>query len=123
VAGLAFVPLALGGLAGALVSVLGGQAKVEGAWSLAPPEAQGMRLLFRTAWPPGLAVIGALPTLVARNALDKGDSAVAGGQPVAVLVIVVFVLVAGWVRVRDDIAAWWKQTSEAATASQKERTQ
>ena len=82
-----------------------------------------MRLLFRTAWPPGLAVIGSVPTLVARHAVDQGNTAVSGGQPIAVLVIVVFVLVCGWVRKRDDIAAWWKTTSEAATAPQKERTQ
>jgi hypothetical protein len=122
VAAMGFVPLGLGGLAGALVSVLGGQAKVEGAWSLVPPEAQGMRLLFRTAWPPGLAVIGALPTLVARAAHDQGESAVAAAQPVVVLIVILFVLVAGWVRVRDDIAAWWRQTTEAASATQKERT-
>src|SRR5690606_20152448 len=100
-----------GGLSGALVSVLGGQAKVEGAWSLVPPEAQGMRLLFRTAWPPGLAALGATPVLLARNAVDRGEGALAGAQPLAVPVIVVFV-----------IAAWWRQSMEAATATQKEPT-
>jgi hypothetical protein len=123
VALLAGLPLALGGLSGALVSVLGGTASVEGAWSLAPPEAQGMRLLFRTAWPPALAALGAVPVHFAARALEQGKPVLAGEQPLVVLTIVVFVLVAGWVRVREDIAEWWRQTSEAATATQKERTQ
>ena len=52
VALIGLVPLTLGGLAGALVSVLSEPPSSSGSWSLAPPEAQGMRLAFRTAWPP-----------------------------------------------------------------------
>lgn len=122
VALLAGLPLALGGLSGALVSVLGGTASVEGAWSLAPPEAQGMRLLFRTAWPPALAVLGAVPIHFAARALAEGDPVLAGEQPLVVLTIGVFVLVAGWVRVRDDLAEWFRSSMDAANAAQKERT-
>ena len=34
-----------------------------------------MRLAFRTAWPPALAVIGTLPVLAARSAVEAGDRA------------------------------------------------
>ena len=81
-----------------------------------------MRLLFRTAWPPALAVLGTTPVLFARRALDHGDPVLAGAQPLVMLMIVVFVLVAGWVRVREDIAEWWRQSMDAANTSQKERT-
>jgi hypothetical protein len=114
-------PLAMGGLGGALASVLAGPVSMNEGWSLAPPEAQGMRLAFRTAWPPAIAVLGATPVLLARAAVDDGRSAVAGAQPLIVVVAVVFLLVCGWVRVRDDIAAWWK-AQMALAQPQRDRT-
>lgn len=102
------VPLALGGVGGALVSVLAGPVSMSEGWSLAPPEAQGMRLAFRTAWPPGIAVIGASPVLFARAAAADGRAPVTGAQGLVLGVTVLFGLICGWVRVRDDIAAWWK---------------
>jgi hypothetical protein len=112
VAAAAAAPLALGGIAGALVSVLGGPVTVNDNWALAPPEAQGMRLAFRSAWPPGIAVLGALPVLAARAAVDDGGSGPAAAAAVAAAVASLFVLVCGWVRVRDKIAAWWKYHAE-----------
>ncbi len=112
-------PLALGGLCGALVSVLASPIGVSEGWSLAPPEAQGMRLAFRTAWPPALATLGALGVVLARNAAADGQEALAGAQPVVVGMALVFTLVCGWVRVRDDIAAWWR--SQMQTAQQQQR--
>jgi hypothetical protein len=108
------VPLALGGLGGALVSVLAGPISVSEGWSLAPPEAQGMRLAFRTAWPPGIAVIGASPVLLARAAAADGRAPVTGAQGLVLGVTILFGLICGWVRVRDDIAAWWKAQMELA---------
>lgn len=108
------VPLAMGGLGGALVSVLAGPVSMSEGWSLAPPEAQGMRLAVRTAWPPAVAVIGAAPVLLARSAVADGRAAVAGAQPVVVASALLFGLICGWVRVRDDIAAWWKVQMELA---------
>ena len=102
------IPLVLGGLGGALVSVLAGPVSMSEGWSLAPPEAQGMRLAFRTAWPPGIAVIGAAPVLAARAAAADGRSAIDGARPVVVAMALLATLIFGWVRVRDDIAQWWK---------------
>ncbi len=115
------LPLAMGGLGGALVSVLAGPASMSEGWSLAPPEAQGMRLAFRTAWPPGIAIIGAAPVLTARSAVESGRTAFAGAQPLVVVVGVLFTLVCGWVRVRDDVALWWKAQMDAAQP-QRDRT-
>jgi hypothetical protein len=113
-AALLVLPLALGGLGGALVSVLAGPVSMSEGWSLAPPEAQGMRLAFRTAWPPAVAVLGATPVLLARSAVADGRAAVAGAQPLVVASALLFGLICGWVRVRDDIAAWWKAQMEMA---------
>jgi len=107
-AALLVVPLAAGGLGGALVSVLAGPVTMSEGWSLAPPEAQGMRLAVRTAWPPAVAVIGAAPVVMARAAVADGHTALAGAQPLVVGALVLLALISGWVRVRDDIAAWWK---------------
>ena len=64
-----------------------------------------MRLAFRTAWPPAIAILGVLPILLARDAIEAGDPASsgagarrgAGGRRCSSVVC-------GWVRVRDEIA-------------------
>jgi hypothetical protein len=107
VAAVIAVPMALGAAAGAIVSVLSSPASSGGGWALAPPEAQGMRLAFRTAWPPALAVIGTLPVLAARAAHEAGEPAAPAAATAALGVTVVFVLVCGWVRLRDQIGEWY----------------
>lgn len=114
VAAVGLVPLALGGLGGALVSVLSGPPTTSGSWALAPPEAQGMRLAFRTAWPPGIAIVGVLPVLFARDAIEQGRTGPSGAAPFVVLMAVIFTVVCGWVRVRDDIGTWFRQQMEQA---------
>jgi hypothetical protein len=109
------IPAALGGVAGAIVSVVAGAPSAGGdGWSLLPPEVAGMRLAFRTGWPPALAVIGALPVLAARaasrNAMPAPPAALAAG----VGALVLFFLVCGWVRVRSRIHAWWRAQMELA---------
>jgi hypothetical protein len=115
VAGVAVVTMALGGIGGAIVSVLAGTGSIDGAWSFAPPEAQGMRVMARAAWPPAVAILGALPVVTAIRAVDQGRDAAGGTVPGAVAVLVLFGLIAAWVRVRDDIAVWWKSQMEVAS--------
>ncbi|MSO86852.1 MAG: hypothetical protein EXQ71_04960 [Acidimicrobiia bacterium] len=112
----AFVPLALGGLGGALVSVLASAPSVGGNWSLAPPEAQGMRLAFRTVWPPAIAILGVTPVFFAHRAQEQGLAPITGGVRIVPLVILVFGLICGWVRVRADIGTWWRSQMEMAHA-------
>ncbi|MEQ1786317.1 MAG: hypothetical protein ABL966_04635 [Acidimicrobiales bacterium] len=111
---LGLVPLALGGLGGALVSVLSGPPSAGGGWALVPPEAQGMRLAFRTAWPPAIATFGAVPVLFARDAIEAGRTGASGALPAAMLVVALFTVIGGWVRVRDDIGSWFRQQMEQA---------
>ncbi len=112
----AVAPLAFGGLSGALVSVLSGPPTMSGSWTLAPPEAQGMRLAFRTAWPPALAIVGVLPVLFARDAIEQGRTGPSGAMPFVMLTAVVFTMVCGWVRVRDEIGTWFREQLEQANA-------
>ncbi|HEV3227006.1 MAG TPA: hypothetical protein VGZ52_09230, partial [Acidimicrobiales bacterium] len=111
------LPAALGAVCGALVSVLAGAPSQGGTgdtWSLMPPEVAGMRIVYRSAWPPAMAVIGIVPVLAARTAARHGVSA----PPVALAagggVLVLFILVCGWVRQRDQIHAWWRRQMDAA---------
>ena len=112
VAAIVAVPLALGGVASALVSVLSGPASTSGTWSFAPPEAQGMRLAFRSAWPPVLATLGTLPVLAARAAIENGDPGPPAAMTAGLGIAIVFTLVCGWVRLRDDIGAYFSQAME-----------
>ncbi|MET0902882.1 MAG: hypothetical protein ABWZ52_06575, partial [Acidimicrobiales bacterium] len=117
VAAMVGVSMALGAAAGAMVSVLSGPASTSGgSWSMVPPEAQGMRLVFRSAWPPALAVIGTLPLLAARSAVESGDAAEGPALTATLGVAVVFVLVCGWVRLRDEIGSWLGQQMEQSGA-------
>ena len=120
VAAVAVLPLALGAVAGGIVSVLSGQGSSGGggSWSLAPPEAQGMRLAFRTAWPPALAVIGTLPVLAARAAEEAGKPAAPAAATATLGVAALFVVVCGWVRMRDEIGAWFNEQMEQSGARQ-----
>ena len=73
-----------------------------------------MRLVYRNAWPPAMAIIGTVPVLAARTAARHGASAplvalAAGGG-----VLVLFFLVCGWVRQREQIHAWWRRQMDAA---------
>jgi hypothetical protein len=107
--------LALGGAGAAAVSLISGPAQYSEAWTLLPPETQGMRLAFRSAWPPAIASLGAaVPLLVARHLVEQGTPPEAGTAAALGGVAALFVLIAGWVRMRDDIRAWFKTQMELA---------
>jgi hypothetical protein len=86
--------------------------------SMITPEFAGMRTVLRTAWPPALAVIGTLPVLVARIVSERTKapaSPASGAIMVLVPVLGLCVLVAGWVRFREDIHAWWRELIKSAS--------
>lgn len=69
---------------------------------LMTPEVAGPRLVFRTAWPPLVAMSGFAPAFAASRAGgDVESTSVALGVAVPVLVLVAIVF--GWVRFRSDI--------------------
>ncbi|MEY2450531.1 MAG: hypothetical protein QOD92_105, partial [Acidimicrobiaceae bacterium] len=116
------LPAALGAVGGAVVSVVGGAPNQGGGdtWSLMPPEVAGMRLVYRTAWPPGMAVIGTVPVLAARTAARHGVSAVPVALATGGGVLVLFIIVCGWVRERERVHAWWRAQMNAALPSRQE---
>jgi hypothetical protein len=122
VAAVLVLPLALGGVGGALVSTLSGPPTVSDAWALAPPEAQGMRLVVRTTWPPVIAVVGSLPVLAARAAVRDGNPGPAAAASATIGVALLFLLVCGWVRMRDRIAEWWRGQMDVAFPSNRSET-
>lgn len=123
VAAVLVAPLALGGVAGALVSLLGGEVSVQSdTWNLMPPEVAGMRLAMRTAWPPLLAIAGAVPVLAARAAERNGKiEPAAAAAAAAVGVAALFALVAAWVRAREQIHRWWRSQMSQALPSRNEQ--
>ncbi len=108
---------AVGGLlaaGGAVVSVVQGAPEAVDVLAITTPEIAGTRTVFRTAWPPGLAVLGTLPMLAARAA-ERGASdppPVAAAALVTAPLLVLVVLLGGWVRFRDDIHAAIKNATE-----------
>ena len=110
---LACIPAAgIGAAAGAVVNLVMGAPAPAGspssAWNLAPPEAAGVRFVYRTGWPPAIAVLGAAAVLAAR------EEGIEGALVGTAVLVVLFVLVAGWVRYRDDAKQWFATQMEAA---------
>ena len=125
VAALLVAPLALGGVSGALVSVLGfhgGGSAGADALSVIQPEAQGIRLAVRTVWPPALGVIGALPVVAAKAGFDAGDPPAGPAGVAAAGVLGLFFLVVSWVRVRERIALWWRAQMDQAFPTKRSDT-
>ena len=114
---LACVPAAgIGAALGAVVNLVMGSTPpaataASTTWMAAPPEAAGVRIVFRTAWPPSIAVGGAAAVLAAREQGAEGALLVAGA------LVALGVLVAGWVRFRDDISAFFATRMQAARPS------
>ena len=110
---LSCIPAAgIGAAAGAVVTLVMGAPAPAGstssAWNLAPPEAAGIRFVYRTGLPPAIAVLGAAAVLAARE--EGVEGALLGAAALAGLLA----LVAVWVRFRDDAKAWFAAQMEAA---------
>jgi hypothetical protein len=122
VAAIALLPVAFGATAGAVVSALMGAPKVgDDLSAMLPPEIAGMKNALRTAWPPTLAVLGVMPVLAARVAVEKHVAITGPAELTAVAVLVISLLAAAWVRFRDDIHAWWQLSMQEAKQAQSAR--
>jgi hypothetical protein len=94
---------------------------VEGdSWNLLPPEVAGMRLALRSTWPPAVAIAGALPVLAARAGFRNGQSAAGTAGTATVGVLALFALVCAWVRMREQIHAWWRAQMQTAFPQKQE---
>jgi hypothetical protein len=97
------LPAALAAVCGGAITVVSDAAPDTIPEVMVQPEVAGPRLLFRTAWPPAVAVIGTVPLLAARAADGSGDDAARAVVLTAVPVVLLCMLVVGWVRFRADI--------------------
>jgi hypothetical protein len=113
VMGIAFVPLAVAAVLGAATSVLMGAPKAVDELLIASPEIAGTRTVLRTIFPPLVACLATLPVLMARNP-PKGSTASQAASTGVIVVTVVLVLCAGWIRFAADIRAWWEEAQQAA---------
>jgi hypothetical protein len=114
------LPAAMGAVGGAVISVVGGAPSHSGGgdtWSLMPPEVAGMRLVYRTAWPPAMAILGIVPVLAARTAARHGAPAAPVALAAGAGVLVLFILVCVWVRERERVHTWWSAQMKAAFPS------
>lgn len=97
------LPAALAAVSGAAITVASEATLDSSQEAIMPPEVAGPRLLFRTVWPPAVAVIGMLPLLAARAAAEQGRRPGPSVTTFAIPVVVLCMAVFGWVRFREDI--------------------
>lgn len=124
------VPAALCGVAGATISVIQGPPPVfSGTDTMMPPEMAGVRMIFRSIWPPAVATAGVLPLLAAHAAAAHAAAAHTAAAHVVALtplgaagsyslpVLVLAGAVGVWIRYRDPIHAWFKAAMEEASST------
>jgi hypothetical protein len=116
VGGLIAAPAALAALGGAVVSVLKGPPPPLSPQATLMPEAAGARAMGRLLWSPLMAVLGVLPVLGARSALDHHHPVVAGAAPLVQLVIALVVGWVAWVRWQEAAHAWIDKQMELTRA-------
>ena len=104
---------------GAAVSITAGAPQSIDALSMTSPEIAGIRSVFKLIWPPAVAVAGTVPVLAARAAAQgAGDPpAVEAALLTTIPLVLLTVLVAGWVRFRDDILRAIAEAMEQASPS------
>jgi len=101
----------LGGVAGATInSVKGAPDPIGGAnQGLAlPPEVSGMTTVIRSGWPPVVSILACLPVLALRFGVEQQKDILGNTLRAVGGVVILLVLVAGWVRQRDAILAYFR---------------
>jgi membrane-associated HD superfamily phosphohydrolase len=106
----------LTGLAGAVISVMMGAPEQTASAQVLPPEMMGAKIAIRAAWPFIIAVLGAVPLLMAERARSRNADAFASFLRSAILIAFLIAFVAVWVRQRDATKAWWQQTMKDSQA-------
>ena len=111
---LAGVATALAAAVGALCNVVAGAPSQSDELGLIAPEVAGLKMVLRTAFPPALAVLGALPLLAVGADRDAGRALTTTAPPLWLALAGLVALVLGWVHQRQAIAEWWRQAMDAA---------
>lgn len=119
-------PAAWGGVAGAAINaVKGAPDPVGGATEglALPPEVSGMGTVLRAVWPPVISIVSCLPVIAVRETMSNGTQPVGAAVRSAGAVMIVLALVAGWVRQRDHIHAWFRNAQKQSALSSSQRTE
>ncbi|MEO5902170.1 MAG: hypothetical protein ABIR68_18845 [Ilumatobacteraceae bacterium] len=106
VAAILCIPTALGGAAGAVVSIVRDAPDPlanSGQQAFLPPEMAGVTTLLRVLIPLVVSTIATLNILLVRSAVQRGDSAIGAAIRGAIASSLLAAAVAWWVRKRDDI--------------------
>jgi len=114
------IPALLAGIAGASINaVKGAPDPVGGAnQGLAlPPEMAGMSTMVRAIWPPVVAIIGCLPVLALQYSETTDTNVYVNTVRASLGVCMMLFLVAGWVRQRDHIRAWFRSAQTASKST------
>jgi hypothetical protein len=121
VAGISVLPAITAGLAGAAINIVSGApdpVASSAQSNLMPPEVAGTANVIKAMWPVLIAVIGQIPLVAARSAVEKGQGAEAAAVRSAIAVVLVSGLVAAWIHRRDAIRAWMDNAArESRTTS------
>jgi hypothetical protein len=102
---------ALGGVCGAAVSVVRGAPK-RSALEQMSPEAAGSVKLIAAAIPPGLAILGVAPVLVARIIVERDGPPLAAALAGGAFVLAASLLVVVYLRMRERARTWWERQLE-----------
>ena len=84
-----------------------------------PPEAVGMRLVYKLAFPPAVAAAGFVPVLLAQHALENGTDPASAATSAGLPVLLVAAVVAAWVRHRDALSASWSSAMTPPDATER----
>lgn len=121
-AALLTVPAVLAALAGAVSSVvMGAPEPPSELGQLIPPEAAGMKIAIRTAWPLVMATAGSLPVVMASKALTDGKDAYAAATNTMSFVFMAIALTVAWVRYRIAMKQWWRRSMEESQQAARDR--
>lgn len=115
------IPVVLAGVAGASINAVKGAPDPVGganAGLALPPEMSGMGTLLRAIFPPSIAVLGCAPVVILQRTMDDGDAFTLTLRT-SIAILMILGLVAGWVRQRDAIGAYFRNLTQQATSSTK----
>jgi len=106
IAGITILPAAVMAAAAGAMSVVKDPPSLSGSGSVfLPPEAAGMRVVFRLIWPPALVVVSLLPVLAARSSANHHNPVAGGALSAAVPVAMVAGLTVAWLRIHEQVHA------------------
>ena len=103
------VPMLMSGLAGAIVNVVSGAPDPVSSSTndnFMPPEVAGTMNIVRSAWPVVISILGGLPLLAARDAMEKATGPEAAAARFTIAIALGTLLVLTWVHRRDAIRTW-----------------